>query len=41
LQLAGRPFDEATLVRVGDAYQSVTDWHQQVPPIVTERLAAI
>jgi aspartyl-tRNA(Asn)/glutamyl-tRNA(Gln) amidotransferase subunit A len=41
LQLAGRPFEEATLVRTGDAYQSVTDWHLQVAPMVTERLAAI
>jgi len=40
LQLAGRPFEEATLVHVGDAYQSVTDWHLRVAPIVTERLAA-
>jgi aspartyl-tRNA(Asn)/glutamyl-tRNA(Gln) amidotransferase subunit A len=41
LQLAGRPFEEATLVRTGDAYQSVTDWHLRVAPLVTERLAAI
>ena len=34
LQLAGRPFDEALLVRAGDAYQSVTDWHLQVAPAV-------
>lgn len=31
LQLAARPFDEALLVRAGDAYQAVTDWHLQVP----------
>jgi aspartyl-tRNA(Asn)/glutamyl-tRNA(Gln) amidotransferase subunit A len=41
LQLAGRPFDEALLVRAGDAYQSVTDWHLQVAPAVTERLATL
>jgi aspartyl-tRNA(Asn)/glutamyl-tRNA(Gln) amidotransferase subunit A len=33
LQLTGRLFDEATLLRVADAYQQVTDWHLQVPPI--------
>jgi aspartyl-tRNA(Asn)/glutamyl-tRNA(Gln) amidotransferase subunit A len=36
LQIAGRPFDEPALLKVGDAYQSVTDWHRRVPPIVTD-----
>ena len=31
LQLAGRPFDEATLLRAGAAYQSATDWHTRRP----------
>ncbi len=31
LQLIGRPFDEATLLRVGDAYQHATDWHTRRP----------
>lgn len=31
LQLVGRPFDEATLLRVGDAYQRITDWHTRLP----------
>lgn len=31
LQLIGRPFDEATILRVGDAYQRVTDWHARRP----------
>ncbi len=31
-QLVGRPFDEATLLRVADAYQRDTDWHRAVPP---------
>jgi aspartyl-tRNA(Asn)/glutamyl-tRNA(Gln) amidotransferase subunit A len=31
LQLIGKPFDEATLLRVGDAYQGVTDWHTRRP----------
>ena len=33
LQLLGRPFDEATLFRVGHAYQRATDHHEQVPPV--------
>ena len=32
LQLAGRPFDEATLLRVGHAYQEATRWHEMRPP---------
>lgn len=34
LQLAGRPFAEATLTAVGDAFQSETDWHLRTPPVV-------
>ncbi len=30
-QLIGRPFDEATLFRAGDAYQAETDWHMRAP----------
>jgi Asp-tRNA(Asn)/Glu-tRNA(Gln) amidotransferase A subunit family amidase len=33
LQLAGRPFEEALLVRTGDAFQHITDWHLRVPPL--------
>jgi aspartyl-tRNA(Asn)/glutamyl-tRNA(Gln) amidotransferase subunit A len=33
LQLAARPFEEALLVRAGDAYQQATDWHLRVPPL--------
>lgn len=32
LQLAGRPFDEATVLRVGQAYEQATDWHRRSPP---------
>jgi aspartyl-tRNA(Asn)/glutamyl-tRNA(Gln) amidotransferase subunit A len=32
-QIAGRPFDEATVLNAGDAYQRVTDWHTRTPPI--------
>lgn len=31
MQIVGRDFDEATLLRVGYAYQQVTDWHQRWP----------
>ena len=30
-QLIGRPFDEGTLLRAGDAYERVTDWHTRTP----------
>jgi aspartyl-tRNA(Asn)/glutamyl-tRNA(Gln) amidotransferase subunit A len=33
LQLTGRMFDEATLLRVGDAYERLTDWHLRSPNI--------
>jgi aspartyl-tRNA(Asn)/glutamyl-tRNA(Gln) amidotransferase subunit A len=33
LQIIGRPFDEATVLRVADAYQRVTDWHTRRPPM--------
>jgi len=33
LQLLGRPFDEGSLLRAGDAYQRVTEWHTQRPPL--------
>jgi aspartyl-tRNA(Asn)/glutamyl-tRNA(Gln) amidotransferase subunit A len=40
LQMGGRPFDEATLITAGDAFQSVTEWHRQVPALVTSAVAA-
>jgi len=33
MQLIGAAFDEATVFQVGDAYQQLTDFHLQVPPI--------
>jgi aspartyl-tRNA(Asn)/glutamyl-tRNA(Gln) amidotransferase subunit A len=33
LQLIGRPFDEATLLRAGDAYQRSSDWHTRRPAL--------
>ncbi len=35
LQLTGRRFDEATLLRVADAYERDTEWSKQVPPITS------
>jgi aspartyl-tRNA(Asn)/glutamyl-tRNA(Gln) amidotransferase subunit A len=31
MQIVGRPFDEATVLRVADAYQRLTDWHTRRP----------
>jgi aspartyl-tRNA(Asn)/glutamyl-tRNA(Gln) amidotransferase subunit A len=36
MQIVGKPFDEATALRVGDAFQQLTDWHLKVPPIAVE-----
>ena len=33
LQLAGRRFDETTVLRVGHAYEQSTDWHRRRPPL--------
>ena len=33
LQLAGRPFDEATVLRAGHAYEQATEWHTRRPPV--------
>ena len=32
LQLVGRPFDEATILRLAQAYQDATAWHRRRPP---------
>jgi aspartyl-tRNA(Asn)/glutamyl-tRNA(Gln) amidotransferase subunit A len=31
MQIAGRPFDEETVLQIGHAYQSATVWHQRLP----------
>ncbi|MCU1657862.1 MAG: Amidase, partial [Pseudonocardiales bacterium] len=36
LQIAGRPFDESLVLRAGDAFQVISDWHLRVPPMVSE-----
>ena len=33
MQLIGRPFDEATLLRIGAAFQRATDFHDRVPEL--------
>ena len=33
LQLIGKPFDEATLLRTAYAYEQATDWHKQKPSL--------
>ncbi len=32
LQVIGRPFDEATVLRVAYAYEQASDWHRRRPP---------
>ena len=45
LQLAGKPFDEETLLRVAHAYEQATDWHKTPPAVVgwagTDQLQAL
>ena len=33
LQLAGRPYDDATVLRAAHAYEQATDWHTRRPPV--------
>lgn len=33
LQIVGKPFDETTVIAVGRAFQAVTSWHRERPPI--------
>ena len=36
LQIAGRPLGDATVLRIGAAYESETDWHRQRPALHSE-----
>jgi aspartyl-tRNA(Asn)/glutamyl-tRNA(Gln) amidotransferase subunit A len=36
LQIAGKPFDETTILRVGHAYERQTDWHHRQPSMGRE-----
>jgi aspartyl-tRNA(Asn)/glutamyl-tRNA(Gln) amidotransferase subunit A len=33
MQLAGRPFDEQTVLRIGDAFERATPWRQRRPAL--------
>ena len=35
MQVVGKPFADALVLRVGDAYQRLTDWHLRLPPTIT------
>jgi aspartyl-tRNA(Asn)/glutamyl-tRNA(Gln) amidotransferase subunit A len=35
LQIAGKPFDEATVLRVAHAYERQHDWHRRHPPLAS------
>ncbi len=34
MQIVGRPFEEATILRIGHAYERATDWHTRRPALV-------
>jgi aspartyl-tRNA(Asn)/glutamyl-tRNA(Gln) amidotransferase subunit A len=34
MQILGRPFGEATIVKIGHAYERATEWHTRRPPLV-------
>jgi aspartyl-tRNA(Asn)/glutamyl-tRNA(Gln) amidotransferase subunit A len=40
MQIIGRPFDEASVLAAGHAYQQRTSWHLRVPDLVARALAA-
>ncbi|MFI5609537.1 amidase [Amycolatopsis sp. NPDC051903] len=40
MQLAGRAFDEATVLRAGAAFQRATDWHLRTPELAATAAAA-
>jgi aspartyl-tRNA(Asn)/glutamyl-tRNA(Gln) amidotransferase subunit A len=33
LQIIGKPFDEATVLKVAHAYEQHTEWHRRYPTI--------
>ena len=36
MQIAGRPFDEATVLRLAHAYEQASPWHTRIPPVAQE-----
>ena len=39
LQIAGRVLDDATVLRVGDAYEKATAWRDRRPSLVAEPIS--
>ena len=39
MQIAAKPFAEATVLRIGDAYERATDWTARVPTLKTGAVA--
>jgi aspartyl-tRNA(Asn)/glutamyl-tRNA(Gln) amidotransferase subunit A len=39
LQIAGRPFEDATVLRIGHAYEQATQWNKRRPQLVAGALA--
>jgi aspartyl-tRNA(Asn)/glutamyl-tRNA(Gln) amidotransferase subunit A len=33
MQIMGKYFDEATILRIGYAFEQATDWHKRKPPL--------
>jgi Asp-tRNA(Asn)/Glu-tRNA(Gln) amidotransferase A subunit family amidase len=33
MMITGKPFDEVNVLRVGGAYESLTDWHTRHPAV--------
>jgi aspartyl-tRNA(Asn)/glutamyl-tRNA(Gln) amidotransferase subunit A len=40
LQIGGRPLEDGLVLRAGDAYQRLTDFHLQQPPVVMDSVRA-
>jgi aspartyl-tRNA(Asn)/glutamyl-tRNA(Gln) amidotransferase subunit A len=40
LQIVGRPFDEARVLRAGHAYERATHWRDQRPVLAPQAVAA-
>jgi aspartyl-tRNA(Asn)/glutamyl-tRNA(Gln) amidotransferase subunit A len=41
MQIAGRPFDEATVLRVGDAFERATSWRARRPALTPGRALSV
>lgn len=41
MQIAGRPFDDATVLKAAYAYEQATAWHERRPPLVTGALPVV